>query len=86
MLKTSGKRKGYKVFGAIDYFTGRLCYQGQEGRINSDAYIAFLTSSELLGTLVHQMSNHTHYISRLTLSERWSIDKTISFRRERSER
>lgn len=42
-VKTSGKRKGYKVFGLIDYFTGRFWYQGQEGRLNSDAYIAFLT-------------------------------------------
>jgi transposase len=43
MVKTSGKRKGYKVFGAIEYFTGRFWYQGQEGRLNSEAYSAFLT-------------------------------------------
>jgi transposase len=42
MVKTSGKRKGYKVFGLIEYFTGRLFYQGQEGRLNSTTYIAFL--------------------------------------------
>jgi transposase len=42
-VKTSGKRKGYKVFGLIDYFTGRLFYHGQEGRLNSAAYITFLT-------------------------------------------
>ena len=42
-VKTSGKRKGYKVFGLIDYFTGCFFYQGQEGRLNSSAYIAFLT-------------------------------------------
>jgi transposase len=41
-VKTSGKRKGYKVFGVIEYFTGRLFYQGQEGRLNSATYIAFL--------------------------------------------
>ena len=41
-VKTSGKRKGYKVFGLIEYFTGRLFYQGQEGRLNSATYIAFL--------------------------------------------
>jgi transposase len=41
-VKTSGKRKGYKVFGLIDYFTGRLFYQGQAGRLNSATYIAFL--------------------------------------------
>lgn len=42
-VKTSGKRKGYKVFGLIEYFSGRFFYQGQEGRLNSAAYIAFLT-------------------------------------------
>ena len=42
-VKTSGKRKGYKVFGLIEYFTGHFFYQGQEGRLNSAAYIAFLT-------------------------------------------
>jgi transposase len=42
-VKTSGKRKGYKVFGLIDSFTGHFFYQGQDGRLNSAAYIAFLT-------------------------------------------
>ena len=37
-----GKRQGDKVFGVLASFTGRLCYQGQEGRLNSAAYIAFL--------------------------------------------
>ena len=41
-VKTSGKRKGYKVFGAIEYFSGRLFYQGIEGRFNSDSYQTFL--------------------------------------------
>jgi transposase len=41
--KTSGKRKGYKVLGLIDYFTGRFFYQGQEGRLNSTASMVFLT-------------------------------------------
>ena len=41
-VKTSGKRKGYKVFGAIEYFSGRLFYQGIEGRFTSDSYQAFV--------------------------------------------
>ena len=41
-VPTSGIRKGYKVFGAIEYFSGRLFYQGIEGRFNSDSYHAFL--------------------------------------------
>jgi transposase len=41
-VPTSGIRKGYKVFGAMEYFSGRLFYQGIEGRFNSDSYQAFL--------------------------------------------
>jgi len=41
-VPTSGKRKGYKVFGAIAYFSGRVFYQGIEGRFNSEHYQAFL--------------------------------------------
>jgi transposase len=41
-VPTSGKRKGYKVFGLIDYFSGRFFYKGQEGRLNSESYAAFL--------------------------------------------
>src|SRR6266704_85052 len=41
-VPTSGKRKGYKVFGAIEYVSGRLFYQGIEGRFNSESYQGFL--------------------------------------------
>jgi transposase len=41
-VPTSGKRKGYKVFGAIEYCSGRLFSQGLEGRFNSEQYQAFL--------------------------------------------
>ena len=43
-IPTTGLRKGYKVFGAIDYFSGRLIYQGTEQRFHSDSYQAFLLS------------------------------------------
>lgn len=42
VVKTSGKRKGYKVFGLIDFFSGRLFYDGHEGRFNAESYQAFL--------------------------------------------
>ena len=42
LVPTSGVRKGYKVLGLIDSFTGRLFDQGWEGRLNSDCYAAFL--------------------------------------------
>jgi len=41
-VKTSGKRKAYKVFGLIDYFSGRFFCKAQTGRFNSDSYAAFL--------------------------------------------
>ncbi len=41
-VKTSGKRKGYKVFGLIDYYSGRFFYQAHTGRFNSESYAAFL--------------------------------------------
>lgn len=42
IVKTSGIRKGYKVFGAIDYFTGKFFYKCHEKKLNSDSYILFL--------------------------------------------
>jgi transposase len=42
-VKTSGKRKAYKVFGFIDYFTGSFFYKSHTGRFNSASYQAFLT-------------------------------------------
>ncbi len=42
VVKTSGIRKSYKVFGLIGYFSGRFFFSGHEGRLNSDSYAAFL--------------------------------------------
>jgi len=42
VVKTTGQRKAYKVFGLIDFFTGRLFYRGIDGRFNSETYQAFL--------------------------------------------
>ncbi|WP_219340318.1 IS630 family transposase, partial [Spartinivicinus marinus] len=42
VIETTGKRKGYKVFGLIDYFTGRFFSKGVEGRLNGECYIEFL--------------------------------------------
>jgi transposase len=43
LVKTCGKRKAYKVFGLIDYGTGRLFWQGQTDRFNAGSYALFLT-------------------------------------------
>ena len=41
-MLTSGIRKAYKVFGLIDYFSGRLFSKAHTGRFNSESYAAFL--------------------------------------------
>ena len=41
-VKTSGKRKAYKIFGFIDYFTGAFFYKAHTGRFNSASYQAFV--------------------------------------------
>lgn len=44
VVKTSGNRRAYKVFGLIDYFSGRFFCKGHDnGRLNSKSYEAFLT-------------------------------------------
>ena len=42
IVKTSGLRKSYKVFGAIKYFTGKIFYQGIESKLNAESYLEFL--------------------------------------------
>jgi len=42
LVQTCGKRKAYKVFGLIDYFTGRFFHRGQTERFTSATYCAFL--------------------------------------------
>lgn len=41
-VKTSGKRKGYKVFGLIEYSSGRFFYHGSADKFTSESYQAFL--------------------------------------------
>jgi len=41
-VPTSGKRQRLQGVGAIEYFSGRLFYQGIEGRFNSEHYQEFL--------------------------------------------
>lgn len=43
-VKTCGKRKACKVFGLIDYFSGRLFYQTHSGRFTAETYCACLGS------------------------------------------
>jgi transposase len=43
VVKTTGRRKAYKVFGLIEFFSGRLFFQGISGKLEGASYIAFLT-------------------------------------------
>ncbi len=43
VVKTTGRRKAYKVFGLIEFFSGRLFFQGTSGKLESASYILFLT-------------------------------------------
>ena len=47
VCKTTGKRKSLKVFGVIDFFSGRLISQTFSGKLNSESYVEFL--KKLLG-------------------------------------
>jgi transposase len=42
VIKTCGSRKGYKVFGLIEYFTGKFLAKGHEGKLNAETYQEFL--------------------------------------------
>lgn len=42
ILKTSGKRKGLKMFGVIEFVGGGFEYQECEGKFNNEAYVQFL--------------------------------------------
>jgi transposase len=44
LVKTCGKRKAYKIWGLIDYFTSRLFYRGSTDRFNAAGYCAFLAA------------------------------------------
>ena len=41
-VKTCGKRKGLKIFGAIEFVSGNFIYQECEGKFNGKSYIEFL--------------------------------------------
>lgn len=42
LVETRGTRKNYKVFGAIDFASGRLFHKGIDGKLNGQSYVEFL--------------------------------------------
>lgn len=67
-VKTTGLRKGYKVFGAIEFFSGRLIYQGTEARFQSDSYQSFLQYllSQVSGTIILIQDGARYHTSKST--------------------
>ena len=67
-VKTTGVRKGYKVFGAIEFFSGQLFYQGLEERFNSDSYQAFLEYllSQFSGPVILIQDGARYHTSKAT--------------------
>jgi transposase len=67
-IKTTGLRKGYKVFGAIEYFTGHLVYQGTEEGFQSDSYQAFLRYllAQVPGTIILIQDGARYHTSKST--------------------
>ena len=70
VVKTSGKRKGYKVFGVIEFFSGRFIYQGLEARFNSLSYQAFLEGllRQVPGKLILIQDGARYHTSQATLA------------------
>jgi transposase len=68
LVKTTGIRKGYKVFGLIEFFSGRLLYQGIEDRFNSDSYQAFLEYllSQCTGPIILIQDGAKYHTSKST--------------------
>lgn len=67
-VKTTGLRKGYKVFGAIEFFSGRLISQGTEARFQSDSYQSFLhyLLSQVSGTIILIQDGARYHTSKAT--------------------
>lgn len=67
-VKTTGLRKGYKVFGAIEFFSGRLIHQGTELRFQSDSYQAFLLYllSQVSGIIILIQDGARYHTSKAT--------------------
>lgn len=80
-LKTKGNRKSYKIFGLIEYFTGKLIYQGIDSRINSTSYIDFLkfAQKKIKGNAIIIHDGARYHKSALTKEYYQSVKNRIDF-------
>ena len=67
-VKTSGLRKGYKIFGLIEFFTGRFYWLDCDERFNSATYQVFLTCllEQVSGSLILIQDGARYHTSRET--------------------
>jgi len=67
-IPTTGLRKGYKVFGAIEFFSGHLIYQGTQARFQSDSYQSFLLYllSQVSGRVILIQDGARYHTSKAT--------------------
>jgi transposase len=86
-VPTRGQRKGYKVFGAMEYFSGRLFHQAIEGRFHAASSQAFLQmimaqTSEHLCLIHDGAREHTSASTQAFLaahSERITVEPLPSY-------
>jgi transposase len=83
LVPTNGNRKNLKIFGMIDYFTGKLIYQVIDGKLNGESYIKFLRkvmreSSDKV--IVIQDGAPYHRSKSVKTFEKESLDRLSIFR------
>ena len=68
LVKTTGRRKGYKVWGLLEWFSGRLFYAGHEGRFTAAGYCAFLEGvlAQTTGPLVLVQDGARYHTAKAT--------------------
>jgi transposase len=68
LVQTSGIRRGYKVFGVIEFFSGQFFYQDTEDRFNSLTYRVFLSAllKAVPGKLILIQDGATYHTSQDT--------------------
>jgi transposase len=68
IVKTAGKRKGYKVLGLIELFSGQFFYRGQQERFDSERYQAFLSQvlAQTTGHLILIQDGAKYHTSQST--------------------
>jgi transposase len=87
LVYTNGNRKNIKVFGVIDFFTGKFIHQMVDGKLNGDSYVKFLRKvlRETAGHLILVQDGASYHRSKslksfiLENSDRLSVYQLPSY-------